>query len=227
MTHIHLITKALLVLAALTLPHGASAQYLPILPIVRPAFDLDNSRVGSWAEYRTSDGAVSSTQRHALVGEGAQGYLLEVRVESPVFYEPVVFRFAVPGSRKGTPQRFIDVMIGKNPPMRLDTTAPPAFEGFLAESARLGNETIKTPARTFTASHYRHQIEGDTWDYWVSREAPPLGFVRSIKKLGASWSQMELSNVGIGARPTIIAEPRPVDQAEFVRAMANNLRRGK
>ncbi|HJX65508.1 MAG TPA: hypothetical protein VJ860_16330 [Polyangia bacterium] len=222
------VLKVVVLLAALAPASTSSAQYayFPIVPTVHPALELDGSRIGSWAEYRATDGTFTSKQRLALVGQGPKGYLLEVRIESPLFQEPVLVRFELPaGSVKAAPQPWIDVMIGQRPPMRIFTPLPSPFPEFLDPKALVGKERISAAGRAFTTKHYRNGKGGDIFEYWVSREAPPLGFVRSVKKVGSTVSGMELLSVGEGARPEMTQVPHQVDQAEFGRELEQNMRK--
>jgi hypothetical protein len=171
------------------------------------------------------NGALESKQRLALVGQGPKGYFLEVRVESPLFQEPVVFRFELPvGNVKASAQPWIDVMVGRRPPMRVLIPMPPPFPEFLASNALVGQERISAGARSFATMHYRNEKGGDVFEYWVSREAPPLGIVRSVKS-GSIASEMQLLRLGQGARPEIINTPRQVDPAELGLELKQNLRK--
>ena len=220
------ILKLVLVVVALAPPRTALAQYVPILPTVNPAFELESARIGAWAEYQSTDGTILSRQRHSLVGQGPKGFLLEVHVESEMFREAVVFRFELPGgSVKAAPQGWVDLMVGKRPPVRWLIPLPTAFQGFLAAKALVGKERVSTPAGVLSTSHYKNESEGDSFEYWVSREAPPLGFARSIKKIGAITARMELLKLGDGARAEIIETPHQVDQEEFLRELMQNLRK--
>jgi hypothetical protein len=222
--------KSLLLAIPLAAPATSAAQelYVPILPSDRPAFKLDRSRIGTWAEYNEGDGRIFSTQRYSLVAQSSRGYLLEVHIESEVFLEPVVLRFELPTDpEKDTSNGTIDVMIGTSVPLRLTVPHPPVFEGFLAPLAKVRDEPLATPAGKFATSHYLNKIENDAWEYWVSREAPPLGFVRSVKKFGSYFIGVELQRVGAGARAEMTLAPRTVGAVEFGHAIRSNLRAPK
>jgi hypothetical protein len=216
----------LLTSSATSLTSSAQYAYLPVVPTVHPAFELNGSQLQSWAEYQSTDGTFPSKQRLALVGRGPKGFLLEVRIESPAFKEPVLVRFELPaGSMKAAPQPWVDVMIGQRTPMRIRMPLASPFPGFLDPKALVGNERIPVKRHIFTTRHYRNEEGGDFMDYWVSAEAPPLGFVLSVKKVGSIVSRMELLNIGNGARPEMTKEPRDVDQAEFGQELQRNMRR--
>ena len=222
------IMKWMLVLVALAPARLALAQYVPIMPTVYPAFQLQKDWIGTWAEYQSTDGAVSSRQRYSLVAQGPKGYILEVHVEADILQEQLVFRFELPEGPVGAaPEGWMDVMIGRQPPIRVLIPFPPAFDGFLASKARMENAKTKTAAGTFATSHYRNENQGSSFEYWVSRDVAPLGFARSVKKLGSILSQMELSKVGRGAQPEISLPARPVDMAEFVQRVVQNFRKQK
>jgi hypothetical protein len=221
--------KTLLLGIALAAPATSAAQefYVPILPSERPAFKLDRSRIGTWAEYNEGDSRIFSKQRYSLVAQSSRGYLLEVHIESEIFVEPVVLRFELPTDpAQDTSNGTIDLMIGKSVPLRL-TFPHPVFEAFLAPHAKVRDELLATPAGKFATSHYLHRIENDAWEYWVSREAPPLGFVRSVKKFGSYFIGVELQRVGAGARAEMTLTPRTVGAEEFGHAIMSNLRAPK
>jgi hypothetical protein len=119
----------------------------------------------------------------------------------------------------------VDVVIGQRTPMRIRMPLSSPFPGFLDPKALGGKERIPAKSHIFTTRHYRNEQGGDFIDYWVSAEVPPLGYVRSVKKVGTIVSRMELLNIGSGARPEMTQEPRDVDPAEFGRELQRNMRK--
>jgi hypothetical protein len=216
----------LLTASAMTLTSSAQYAYLPVVPTVHPAFEVNESQLQSWAEYQSTDGTFLSKQRLALVGRGPKGYLLEVRIESPAFKEPVLVRLELPaGSMKIAPQPWVDVMVGQRTPMRTRMPLSSPFPGFLDPKALVGKARIPAKGHIFTTRHYRNEQGVDFIDYWVSAEVPPLGYVLSVKKVGTIVSRMELLKIGSGARPEMTQEPRDVDPAEFRRELQRNMRK--
>jgi len=57
------VLKALVLSVVSVAARESSAQYLPIVPTLQPALELDDSQIGAWAEYRAMNGALESKQR--------------------------------------------------------------------------------------------------------------------------------------------------------------------
>ena len=81
-------------------------------------------------------------------------------------------------------------------------------------------KSIKVPAGTFKALHYREETGSTTVDTWVSQEVAPVGL---IKRVIATTSQlpgdnkpmtttvvMELVRTGTGAKPIITKPAKPL-----------------
>jgi hypothetical protein len=208
------------------LPSAAPGQYLPLLPSTRPALDIGKVPLGAWAEYRHSGPAGDDTQRFALVGDVAEGRVLEVSVQSAAFRQPLLFRFVVPrGDGATASSRSLELQVGDGQPIRALLQEGPPFGDFLSEKAAIGTKRVQVAGRTLTAKGYRHHAEGDSWEYWISADAPPLGFVSSIKRLSTTTSRLELVHLGRGASSRMKPGARIVEGAAITRALLDNMSR--
>jgi hypothetical protein len=217
--------RAVLMAAALLLPTGVRADVMALLPSTRPALDIREVPLGTWAEYRQVRSGGSEIQRFALVGDTDAGRLLEVRVESSSFEKPVLFHFVVSRQpAKGTSSP-VDIQIGDDPPLRVLMPDPPPFPDFLSERAKLGTQSTVVEGKRLSVTRYRHEVAGDSWEYWITPKAPPLGFVRSLKQLGGSRSELFLLRVGRGAVANLTGRPVEVQWPAIGQALEKNLRK--
>lgn len=221
------VLASLLVLASLCGVRAAAADYLSLLPSAQPALDLKDVPVGVWGEYRHVRPGGVDRQRFVLVGDTPDGRLLEVTVESEAFRKPVVFRFVVP--RQPRPPSALspfEMQVGDERPIRAMLPQAPLFADFLSPRARTGTRPTKVDGRPVNATVYRHELGADSWEYWVSAAVPPLGFVRSTKRIGGTTSTLELLRFGKGGVGRMQGGPREVDGAAVTRALTANLRAG-
>jgi hypothetical protein len=85
-------------------------------------------------------------------------------------------------------------------------------------------ETIKVAGGSFKTKHYRDKTpQGDTFDFWVSPDAPPLGLVKievaqlSGPAAGQGPMKLELTALGKDAKMIITKPAKPGDQEALVK----------
>lgn len=212
---------------ALVVPRSAFAQIFSVMSS-QIAIDADGVQVGSWADYRISEGGPWLRHRYLLVAKKADSVVIELRVEGETFVRPMVVRTTLARSSvKEIPYAMaFEVKVGNDKPFGYRTAERPIrFSEFLDRSAVSGSESLRVGGRLISATHYHHKKDNETWDYWVSMAAPPLGFVRSIKVLGNRVSVHELVGLGTGGRPEINEAVQYVSDDEFSRRLVLNIKK--
>jgi hypothetical protein len=198
---------------------------MALLPSARPAIDVREVAVGTWAEYRHTRPGGTDFERFALVGDSADGRLLEVEVKSEAFRQPVLFRFVLPrqpGAR--TTSSPLEMQVGNQEPVRAMLPEGPLFADFLSPQAKTGTQEINVGGQRVKVTRYRHQIAEDVWEYWVSPQAAPLGFVRSSKQIGGTTSTLLLLRFGKGAIPRLTRPSKSVEGRAIAQALEANMR---
>jgi hypothetical protein len=202
------------------------------------ALDLKKVPVGSWAEYSMvmgpGGGGLTMKSRWALVAKDASSNTMEMSAEgqplAQVGGKMVVKTVLVPDPVNAPkPIKQMVMKMGDNDPMEfpLDMPGMPPQKFEKPDPKKLvGKESVKTPAGTFKASHYRETNENGTVDAWVSEDAPPLGMVKVVTtpKAGATGPggqpmppmTMQLVAKGKDAKPTITKPAKPFDPAALM-----------
>lgn len=207
---------ALLLALSLAVPFRASAQLFGKgAPEVRGVF---NPVVGSGAGYEMDN--KDGTKEHmeiAIVDKDPSGaYWMEFTV--PEKDGTMYMKYLI--SRQGNDaivQHAIFQAPGQPP---VDTSMTLSTQGmrgakqnqnqkldFRAEAQNLGNESITTPAGTFSCQHWRTTKEGT--DVWISDKVTPWGLV---KMSGPSAGTMTLVRIITGAKTHITGTPISVEE---------------
>jgi hypothetical protein len=178
-----------------------------------------NLKVGSWATYRVTDrqGQATTMRFAALPGkpvDGVEHVWVEMRMEI-VPGTNMVTQVLVPGFpyESGAIKEMVMQSDPGTPPMRMpaEMLAHMAAMGGQQNPAdvacgamqKVGTETIRVPAGTFVADHYRNtRASGDSW---VSAVGPNgIAFLKATFPNGA----MELTGSGTGAVSSFTMAPQ-------------------
>lgn len=216
-----------LFVAALGFPRESAAQVFT-LPAWQTAVGLDSSPIGSWAEYKMVYGRLIATQRYILVAKKAGEAVLEVKMDSVEFVRPAIFRVTVAGrgAKRLKGPVALEVKIGDAEPIGLRMMEQNLlFPQFMESGARVGSDVMRVTGKDLHTTHFHHKIGTDYWDYWISEEVPPMGFVKSSKASGGISAVFELQAWGTGGRAEIHEPVRFVDGYELARRVSANLRK--
>jgi hypothetical protein len=207
----------------------ARAQALGQGPPMPLAVDLAKVPVGSYADYTMTVGAgmASMKSRMALVARTPAANILETSVEGGMLGPSgkMAVQMTIAPGTDATPTKMV-TQIGAADPMEI----PPALTGkpFTKPNPKtlVGTETIKVPAGSFKAKHYRDKTpQGDKIDYWVTDSVLPLGLVKVEAEQPKSTAQVkgkvmfELAGTGKDAKQLITKPPKPFDQAALLQQM--------
>ena len=143
--------------------------------------------------------------------------MLGVSVQSPAFRQPALFCFsflARPVQRKPVARSSCRWVTGSQSGAAAGGAAVWRLPG---REGGVGTERIQVGGRSLTAKGYRRQLQGDAWECWISLEAPPLGFVRSIKRLCTTTTRLELLRIGCSAPARMEPSARAGDGAAITR----------
>lgn len=204
-------------------PAGSTVRYAA--PPAMPARLVAAAPIGSWADYRFSDGMHGASIRWVLVG-----------VESGVVRLEATLR-AEQANLGGTPTRMllvakvsphgdaidaakeIVVQIGQSRPVRMPEGWTAIQRRFRAPDPKtfVGKEAIAFGQGHIASEHYRESTPAGTVDFWLSDAAPPLGLVRMrltpavnpLTSAPARTLQTELVGLGQGAQAEVVGEPAP------------------
>ena len=192
------------------------------------ATDLAKVPAGSWADYGMKLGQLPPMKmRIALVNKSAPGNEIETVVEGGMLAaagKMVMHMMLGPGSDVSVKK--MAMQFGGADPMELpiEMAGRKSFTKPNPKSA-LRSETVKVPAGSFKAKHYRDKTpEGDTIDYWVSENVPPFGLVK-IEVDQKNNPQIkgkllfDLTATGKDAKPLVTKPPKPFDQAALMKQM--------
>lgn len=196
----------------------------PPMPI---ALDLAKVPAGSWADYSMALGELPPMKmRIALAEKTAAGNAVETVVEGGMLAAAgKMVMHVVLGASADMPVKKVAMQMGANDPMEL----PVAMTGgkpFTKPNpkAAVGSETVKVPAGSFKAKHFREKTpDGDKIDYWVSPDAMPFGLVKVeiAQKNPQIPGKMIFLLTGLGkdAKPLVTKPPKPFDQAALMQQL--------
>jgi hypothetical protein len=204
---------------------------------------LEKVPVGTWAEYTVKRGDQPARKvRHALVGKEGKDFVLETKSEGQNGAPMISHVVVDPDPTKEGGVKKVVLQMGTNDPMEMPTAGRPGGGGggggdgnrgggrgarFIKPDPKklVGKETVKVPAGTFQAEHYRDEgPRGGTIDFWIAKDAGPLGFVKmeSDRPGGdndnGGKTVVELSAKGKGAKPEVTKAAKPMDP-EMMREM--------
>jgi hypothetical protein len=180
--------------------------------------------VGSGAQYAiTTKKGEKYLWSYAVVGQemvqGAEGYWVEMRLESGGPQQMIMKVLTITGGPKPQVKRMIMQMEGQ-PPMEMP------FGGMMGGMARQGREStpvdtslgekvgaemVTVPAGTFLCDHYRKKDPNGTADYWMSSKVTPYGCV----KVAAPLETMELTKLLTNETSQIKGEPKKFELPRF------------
>jgi hypothetical protein len=243
----------LLIAASAIVPAVAHAQMrggggggLGPMPVGVP---LDKVPVGTWAEYTVKRGDQPARKlRQALVGREAGAYVLESRTEGA--NGNVITHVVVdPDPTKEGGVKKVVMQMGTGDPMEMPAPGAGGGGGGGPDGNRgggrggagaarfakpdpkklVGKETLKVAGGTFQTEHYREQGQrGGTIDYWIAKDAGPLGLVKMDvdrpaggNGQGGGKSTVELAARGKGAVAEVTKPAKPADP-EALRQMFGN-----
>ena len=216
-------------LLALAVSVPARAQMAPGggVPSSTPlpmAVDLKKAKIGSWAEYRLSDGHSEMKVHMALVGRSAAGADIETQISGgPIGgLGSATMRMTLTlGPDGGTPTQHM-MQLGSNDPMSLpDLGGNGKVLKRPDAKSRVGVESLKVPAGTFPhADHYRDTgPNGQTIEFWTSADVPPFGVLKVQSQIAGQPQTMELLAHGGGAKRVITKKPKPYDPAVLMQML--------
>jgi hypothetical protein len=198
------------------MPLFASGQMgMHVAPAMRGIF---NPVVGSGGEYEmTTDKGTKMVMEIAIVAKesvaGKDGYWFEMTMSNSPMGQMVMKSLTVVDGTDTVVSRMI-MQMGTRPPMEM----PPQMNKSSAQkqpadirdrAEDVGNETVTTPAGTFTAEHYK--MKDGTGDAWVAPKAGPYGLV----KFQGKDSTMVLTKVVTDAKDKITGTPQPFNPMMF------------
>jgi len=195
-------------------PAGPAAA-APLLP-AQLGGDLAAIKVGHWAEYAVADLRRKSTLRLklAVVARSAAGTWCELSLKMPGAERLIIKTLIKGDSRKpASVQRVIlkagnlqAVEVVGGPPGEAAPRYQAASKG---ATRRLGAESVRVPAGTVKADHYRYVDKDQVADSWSSAKIPLFGLV----KFKSREYIMELSGSGTDARSEITGRVGKLDLA--------------
>jgi len=196
----------------------------PPMPI---GMDLAKVPAGSWADYSMALGELPPMKmRIALAAKTPTGNSIETIVEGGMLAAAgKMVMHVILGPGADIPVKKVMMQMGSADPMELPVsmTGGKPFTKPNPKSA-VGSETVKVPAGSFKAKHYREKTpEGDKVDYWVSQDVPPFGLVKV--EIAQKNPQIPgkmiflLTGMGKDAKPLVTKPPKPFDQAALMQQL--------
>lgn len=190
--------------------------------------DLKKVKVGAWAEYGVTANGQELKSRWALVARDGKNSTLEMTMQGgPMAMMggkmTMKMVLAPDPTAAQDPVKQLVMQMGDRDPMELPAESARSMHKFIKPDPRklVGAESVKVPAGTFKARHYRDSTEQATFDAWVSEDVPPLGMVKVsvVPKPGATGPngqpmpqiEMQLTGRGKDARPTVTKPAKPFD----------------
>jgi hypothetical protein len=222
---------ALGLIAGVFVPAAATAQQPGQGPPMPLAVDLAKVATGAWAEYAMSVGTMPPMKtRMSLVGKTPGANTVEMTVEGGMMAmaggKMIMQTVVDADTTKESPVKKLVMQLGTNDPMEMPLD-PAHQRQFKKPNPKnlVKEETIKVAAGSFKTKHYRDKTaQGDTFDFWVSDSAPPLGLVKIEGEQKSNPAargpvKFELTAMGKDAKPAITKAPKPFDQQVFMQQM--------
>lgn len=175
--------------------------------------------VGAGAQYEVQSGnRPATTMEMAVVGkdtvDGKTAYWLEMTMSGMPMGEMVTKTLMIYDGSNLTPSKIIMQMPGR-PPMempaqmgRMSPHSEPTDIRSVADD--LGQETVTTPAGTFSCEHYR--MKDGSGESWISEKAPPFAMV----KFQGKNSSMVLTKLITDAKDKITGTPQPFNPMQMM-----------
>jgi hypothetical protein len=183
--------------------------------------ELDNVKVGHWAEYVVADLKRKSTlrMRLAIVERVDKGTWAELTLQMPGVDRLIIKTLVKGDSRKPESVKRVILKAGNLQPVEVvggpPAEAAPRYQPPPGQSKRLGNETVRVPAGAIAAEHLRLTQKDEVSDSWTSSKIPLFGLVKFKNR----EIIMELASSGTDARPQITGRVGKLDIAAL-RGMA-------
>jgi hypothetical protein len=203
----------------LTLPAWAQrGQQAPQIPgLFKPV-------IGSGAQYAiaTKKGE-KYLWSYAVVGkemvEGAEGYWVEMRLESGGPQRMIMKTLMVTSGEKPEVKRMVMQTEGQAPiemPMggMMGAMMKRGRESTPVDTSlgeKVGTEMVTVPAGTYLCDHYRKKEPNGMADYWMSSKVTPYGCVKAVTLL----ETMELTKLLTGETSQIKGEPKKFEMPRF------------
>jgi hypothetical protein len=175
--------------------------------------------VGRWAEYQAIYNEEDPyTIRYAMIGTESRGgkklQWVEMRITGSRQDQNMVYQMLVPGSLADMEQvQEIVFKPGDKPAMKMDGMMMQMIrkqldnQSFFSEVCQgvtfVGEESVRVPAGSFKALHYRSAGHGT--DSWV---VPAIPF--SLVKAAGKDFRVELATQGDGAKSSITEKPQEI-----------------
>jgi hypothetical protein len=171
---------------------------------------------GAWAEYNAVYQKEPYTMRYAVIGTEARGgkhlQWVEMRMSGGPNGQSMIYQVLVPGSLAELDQvQEIVFKSGDKPAMKMNGMMLNMMRGQLEKQSfytqacqgvtLVGKESLKVPAGSFDALHFRNSEHGV--DSWLASSAP----FSMVKTTGKNF-EMELADQGDGAKSSITEKPQ-------------------
>jgi hypothetical protein len=173
---------------------------------------------GGYADWIIQSKKDTTRMRMALVGketrDGAEMQWLEMAIKPKKEKDGVVMKFLVPGypyemdgiaeiimQPTGGQAMIVPAMMTGMMKKNIGKNSSWSAEETCGRLQHVGEESVSTPAGSFTAHHYRDPETGS--DLWVTKDVP-FGVVKSVSKDGT----MLLAGHGTDAKSQIVGQPQ-------------------
>ena len=224
------VVAAVLGLSLLSVGAGrALAQAPGSGPPMPMSVDLAKVPVGGYGDYTMVFGQMPPmSMRIALVGKSGAGNVLESSVEGGMMAQAggkVVVQMTLPSGKDAHPTKMV-MQMGTNDPMEMPSTMASQGRFTKPDPKKLvKSESVTVKAGTFKTKHYRDKTpQGDTFDFWVADNVPPLGLVKMTGEQNSNPMMkgpfsFELIATGKDAKASITKPPKPYDQQALLKQM--------
>ncbi len=178
--------------------------------------------VGAGAQYSvTGKDGTKNLWSWAVVGkeavQGAEGYWVEMRMESAGSQRMIMKTLMVTGGPKPELKRTI-MQMGDQPPMEMPLGGMMAKMRQGRESIptpglgeKVGTEMVTVPAGTYLCDHYRTQDPKGKTDLWISNKVTPYGAVKVV----STDTTLELTKLLTNETSQIKGEPKKFEMPGF------------
>jgi hypothetical protein len=178
--------------------------------------DASGLKVGAWVEYGIADltRRVTLRMRLAVVERSDAGTWVEMAFAMPGLERLVVKTLVKGDSRQPTSVRRVILRVGSLQPVEIvggpPAEAAPRWQGPPAGTTRrLGLETVRVPAGSLAAEHFRVETKQGAVDTWMSTKLPLF----SLVKLKSREYIYELAGSGTDAKSEVTGRAGKLDLA--------------